>query len=283
MMSVNNNFRKKYSVDELLLIESVMDFSKGENSLQPVAVDLSVIRSLRSRRNMGRLWRARNTKDLAEDLVYSHDPEFFFTTIPNRIRNIILLHELDMSGNRVQKVPSWIKEFASLRGLYLEGNDMSQWEPVIGSLDNLRALNLSANRIALPYDAFIENLELRELDLSGCNYKRINIDLRYNFNLVSLDLSENFLSEFPQDVMDLRALRDLKLNFNHISYIHPNIGYMYQLENLDLSNNRLTELPQELMYLPNLKRVSLWNNSFSSAEIDRIKNQMGDIALFKPK
>ena len=282
-MLENINFGRKYSRDELFLVKSVLEINRAVESEKPVAVDLSVIRLLRSYRNRGNVYRAKNSKALAEDLVYSHDPEYLFEEIPNTLKKISRLQELDLSGNRIKNVPRWVSGLTRLKGLYLEDNKMVHWSSVLSDLETLEALNLSSNRLAIPHNAMENNIGLRELYLAGCYYSHFDLNLDYNTNLRRLDLSENRLSEFPMTVMHSPWITQLKLNFNHIGYIHPDIGYMYQLEYLDLSNNRLAALPTELMCLPNLKRVLLWNNSFSRSEIERIKSEMGAVACFKPR
>ncbi len=111
------------------------------------------------------------------------------------------------------------------------------------------------------------------LDLSGKGLVAVSQSIFSEKNLEVLNLSDNNLSgALPAEVRHLSNLRELDLSNNNFTGVPAEVGQLSHLEILNLSNNPITGLPYEIGNLKNLKILDLRGTSYSSADLDVIKN-----------
>lgn len=168
------------------------------------------------------------------------------TQVPiEALRDLQSLSLLDLSRNRITKIPDGA--FASL---------------------NLATLKLSDNNVSLAPFAF-RGLEdsLKNLNLKGTKQKRIPEAVRGLKTLAFLDMAQNALRELPGPAIGimegLHSLTALNLERNLIQNVGPKAfsGVNDSLSSLSLLNNLITEFPVAAMNTLVELRVSISTRS----------------------
>lgn len=162
------------------------------------------------------------------------------------LRNMFNLTLLDLSKNKITKIPD--DAFASL---------------------NLATLKLSDNNVSLSPFAFrgLEN-SLKNLNLKGTKQKRIPEAIRGLRTLAFLDLAQNALREMPGPAIGvlegLDALTAFNLERNLIQSIGPTafFGVNDTLSSLSLLNNLITEFPTTALSILSELRVRICHQPF---------------------
>lgn len=86
--------------------------------------------------------------------------------VPEGVRNLRELENLNLGRNNIRKLPEWIGELNALKGINLESNLLRQLPQQIGGLRELRIIWLLENRLeALPES--LQGLPLKEMPLDG--------------------------------------------------------------------------------------------------------------------
>ena len=179
--------------------------------------------------------------------------------LPDNIGNLVELHTLDVSHNRLTSLPDTIKELEGLENFYLDYNDFTSIPTSLAKLENLRQLN------------FDENLLVN-----------IPASIANSPYLQSLHLAGNLINRFPRELVDLSYLKRLVLNRNQISTLEYTIlDEFSQLYVLDLRHNPIPEeqIDKALAYLKlsGKKRrkyylsglLSDWEHPYSTRNIDK--------------
>lgn len=110
------------------------------------------------------------------------------------------------------------------------------------------------------------------LNLSSQGLTKLPSDVLDKTSLENLDISNNNLTgALPSEIRHLKNLKTLDASNNQMTGVPAEIGQLDKLEVLDLSNNQLTGLPYELGNLKNLKVLNLSGNSYSTQDLDIIK------------
>ncbi len=117
----------------------------------------------------------------------------------------------------------------------------------------------------------------QSLDLSRQNLSELPKYVVNQVDLQNLDLSYNNLSgALPAEIRQLKNLKVLNISHNKMTGLPAELGQLSQLELLDLSYNQLTGLPYELGNLSNLKTLILTGNNYATADLEIIKNKLGN-------
>jgi hypothetical protein len=160
------------------------------------------------------------------------------------------LRRLNVSGNRLQSLPSEIWQLGRLKHLDLGNNRLRQLDPGVGRLARLESLDLSENRLTtLP------------IELADCA------------QLSHLDLFGNLLTELPAAVLSLVSLVKLDLARNRLESLPGLLNRFARLKELDLSGNRIRRLPAGFDTLPVLRVLHLSANQLAS--IDELVTLLG--------
>ena len=112
----------------------------------------------------------------------------------------------------------------------------------------------------------------KKLDLSNQGLTKISQDVFKKTYLEELNVSGNKLTgTLPAEIRQLKNLRILNVSNNQMTGVPAEIGQLQNLQILDLSNNQLTGLPNELGNLKNLQILNLSGNSYSTQDLEIIR------------
>ncbi len=118
----------------------------------------------------------------------------------------------------------------------------------------------------------VETSDDTKLDLSGQGLTSVSRSVFDRTDIEVLDLSDNELSGALQgEVRFLKNLHTLDLSDNNFTGVPAEVGQLSRLEILDLSNNPLTGLPNEIGNLKNLKVLDLRGTSYSTQDLEVIR------------
>lgn len=150
-------------------------------------------------------------------------------TFPEEILDLAeTLEVLDLSGNRLKRLPRRFSELRELRIAFFSGNDFESFPEVLGECPNLEMVGFKSNRIArMAGDALPSRLRW-------------------------LILTDNRLESLPEELGRRPRLQKLMLAGNRLSSLPEDLATCENLELLRLSSNRLEGLPGWLWTLPSL-------------------------------
>lgn len=152
------------------------------------------------------------------------------------------LSHLDVSGNRLVKVPDgW---FAS---------------------KTLGGCRISNNRLERLPDGLAQCRGLQSLDVSTNGMKRF--DAGEWPDLVQLSMDENRLTELPLEIGNFRKMKYLHLAGNHLTKLPDSMAAMTELVELRLSFNDLKSVPEFLAKLQHLRYAGLDGNLIPQDEL----------------
>jgi len=124
--------------------------------------------------------------------------------IPESIRDLTALENLNLGRNRISAVPRWIGQLKALKGINLAGNRITQLPSEIAELRDLRILWLQGNKLkGLPTG--LRDLQLKELPLNG------NPALQLPTSIIERSPEEVLRYYFESRADEGRPLLELKL------------------------------------------------------------------------
>jgi len=197
--------------------------------------------------------------------------------------NLNSLTELDLSNNKIKKLPDSISQLTSLLCLNLSQNQFEEFPEIITKLTSLIILKITFNwlqkipktisklRFLKQFDLALNPLKefpesvnmlntLTILNLSSTELTEIPESITELKFLKVLGLSNNQFKNFPDSISKLTALTDLYLADNQLNEISASISDLTSLAYLNLSGNQLIEIPISITNLINLVKLDLTNN-----------------------
>ena len=182
--------------------------------------------------------------------------------IPDEFGNLTQLQRLNLKGNRLLHVSSQVSKCVQLNCVNLAGalRLCSQIPSALFSLVDLQCLNLSDNFFTeIPQEVFSLH-HLTALIIQRNALLRLPDNLFTLPQLEHLELSENYLEQLPETIGNLCYLTYLGLDQNHLLEIPDELCNVLSLVTLIAGSNRLTKLPENICRLINLQQLMLENN-----------------------
>jgi len=127
----------------------------------------------------------------------------------DQIRNLTRLTSLNIEFNRIKEIPIDIKQFTSIRQLWVGYNVLTSLPHELGALPALDLLNFESNKLERPPEDVLMQGSAVVID-----YLRRMYAARDTFKL---DLSAFRLRAIPPEITEFETLRELYLNENDIS------------------------------------------------------------------
>lgn len=146
------------------------------------------------------------------------------------------LEILDLSGNRLSRLPDDLPRLHKLRILFCSDNPFTELPAVLGACPALEMVGFKANRI--------ERVPAAALPTR----------LRW------LILTDNRIAELPEAIGQCANLQKLMLAGNRLTALPESLAQCRRLELLRIAANRLTALPEWLLALPRLSWLAFAGN-----------------------
>jgi len=180
--------------------------------------------------------------------------------IPEQIRNLTSLEDLNVSFNLLEGLPEWIGEFTALKVLRITDNQLKTLPNSIGGLTSFEGLYARGNQLETLPETVGKLKSLKVLELYQNNLTTIPEAIGNLTNLELLDLHENQLTTLPNSIGDLKNLKKLRLHKNQLKNITESIGGLQNLKTLNLGNNLLGYLPLSIGNLTELELLAVSRN-----------------------
>ncbi|NWW36014.1 MFHA1 protein, partial [Panurus biarmicus] len=225
--------------------------------------------------------------------------------LPPRLAELGCLEELDLSFNRLRRLPEGLGRLRHLRTLDVDHNLLPSFPAPLLELTALEELDCSGNRHlgALPEGiAALRRLKilwlsgtglaslpeglcqlsaLESLMLDGNRLQALPAGFGRLQRLKMLNLSSNLLGDFPSAILALSSLEELYLSRNQLTVLPPHLCQLHQLRTLWLDNNRIRYLPDSIVLLHSLEELVLQGNQI--AILPEGFGQLSRVTLWKIK
>ncbi|NXX33931.1 MFHA1 protein, partial [Nicator chloris] len=225
--------------------------------------------------------------------------------LPPRLAELGCLEELDLSFNRLRRLPEGLGRLRHLRTLDVDHNllpsfpapllELSALEELdcsgnrhlgalpegIGALRRLKILWLSGTGLASLPEGLCHLSALESLMLDGNRLQALPAGFGRLQRLKMLNLSSNLLGEFPSAILALPSLEELYLSRNQLTVLPPHLCQLHQLRTLWLDNNRIRYLPDSIVLLHSLEELVLQGNQI--AILPEGFGQLSRVTLWKIK
>ncbi|NXJ52077.1 MFHA1 protein, partial [Spizaetus tyrannus] len=225
--------------------------------------------------------------------------------LPPRLAELGRLEELDLSFNRLRRLPEGLGRLRHLRALDVDHNLLPSFPAPLLELAALEELDCSGNRhlgalpegiaalhrlkilwlsgtglAALP-EGLCQLSALESLMLDGNRLQALPAGFGSLQRLKMLNLSSNLLGEFPAAILALTSLEELYLSRNQLTLLPPHLCQLRQLRTLWLDNNRIRYLPDSIVLLHSLEELVLQGNQI--AILPEGFGQLSRVTLWKIK
>ena len=187
-----------------------------------------------------------------------------FISLPQALRRLTGLQELDLGNVSVSTISEWLSDLVNLTHLDLQGNELTVVPDSLGNLTALTSLDLQGNQLTVVPDSLGNLTALTSLDLQGNQLTVVPDSLGNLTALTSLDLQGNQLTVVPDSLGNLTALTSLDLQGNQLTVVPDSLGNLTALTSLDLQGNQLTVVPDSLGNLTALTHIGLSANPLRS-------------------
>jgi Leucine-rich repeat (LRR) protein len=177
--------------------------------------------------------------------------------VPKGLTGLDSLEELNLSGNRLNKLPKFLNEFHNLMLVNLSYHHLRRDKMKTNT--TLKSMNLSHNRMKNMPFSLAGFSGLRSLNLSYNAIRTIDKDIGGS-KLLTVNLYSNHLDHIPELVFGHTALVNLDLSHNDIDTVSPDIERMKSLTDFSLWDNQVAQLPNELGRLTSLSTIYLQDN-----------------------
>ncbi|NXP73989.1 MFHA1 protein, partial [Ramphastos sulfuratus] len=202
--------------------------------------------------------------------------------LPEGLGRLRHLRALDVDHNLLPSFPAQLLELAALEELDCSGNrHLGALPEGIAALRRLKILWLSGTGLATLPEGLCQLSALESLMLDGNRLQALPAGFGSLQRLKMLNLSSNLLGEFPAAILSLPSLEELYLSRNQLTLLPHRLCQLHQLRTLWLDNNRIRYLPDSIVLLHSLEELVLQGNQI--AILPEGFGQLSRITLWKIK
>ncbi|XP_069711792.1 malignant fibrous histiocytoma-amplified sequence 1 isoform X2 [Phaenicophaeus curvirostris] len=202
--------------------------------------------------------------------------------LPEGLSRLRRLRALDVDHNLLPCFPAALLELPALEELDCSGNrELGVLPEGIAALRRLKILWLSGTGLAVLPEGLCQLGALESLMLDGNRLRALPAGFSNLQRLKMLNLSSNLLGEFPAAVLALPGLEELYLSRNRLTLLPARLCQLRQLRTLWLDNNRIRYLPDSIVLLHSLEELVLQGNQI--AILPEGFGQLSRVTLWKIK
>jgi hypothetical protein len=180
--------------------------------------------------------------------------------LPDSITELLNLTELNLSFNRLKKLPVRIGFMYKLQWMPLNNNQLTELPVTFGALTALQKIDIECNKLRILPENLENMLSCHSLNANRNHLIRLPRCLSRMPSLATLSACWNELSYIPQELFSSKTITCLRLGTNSIKRISERIGDMTQLQELILDYNHIAKLPLAMWKLKSLKIFRMEGN-----------------------
>lgn len=197
---------------------------------------------------------------------------------------------LQISNHKLKEIPEEVFTLAeNLRNLDLSKNKITRVPEDLSMFKFLKQLNLSTNMIQVLPESLANLKKLELLNVSFNSLASLPKSITTLSNLKQVYLNDNKFKVFPKELIGLNNIEVVDLSNNKITEIPKGMSKFYAME-LNVSQNEISMLSDDLHEAPRLKILRLEENCLSLDVItpsllrdSKIHTINVDGNLFEPK
>ena len=185
-----------------------------------------------------------------------------------RGRQATSLTDLNLSNNKVRRVPESIGRFESLKKLSFNNNQVEYVSNKLSSLRSLEEIHFYKNKLQSIPEPVYSLPKLKVIDLYFNEIEKADVRLNQMKSLEVLYLSNNRIVSLPDNLGQMEQLRELYLHNNRLINLPPTIGTLPALTVLRVNDNSLLEFPPFLFQLEKLENLDISHNEMTSLPLN---------------
>ncbi|PLX04891.1 MAG: hypothetical protein C0595_01530 [Marinilabiliales bacterium] len=239
--------------------QDVLDFRKSKHEIDSIrnAYFLKRIEAKSADRDSIRLLLINKNPD---SLSYLYLNNYYFDELPD-LSKFNRLKTIKATNNLFEKLDKKSLKSDSLKKLILEANNLRRIKFPRNS--NLRSLNLSSNEFKRIPRSIRKLKNLEVLTITNNNIKRIPRFIKRMDKLKELDLSGNNIKLSKSSVKRLSNIEVILLIGNNLECLPENIGDLKSAKKINLAKNSISDLPSSFSKLSELNHIIFYKNNFS--------------------
>jgi len=242
-----------------LFSQDVLDFRKSKHEIDSLrnVYFLKMVEAKSADRDSLKLVL---TKLNPDSLNYLYLSNYYFEELPDLSR-FNKIRTLKASNNLFEKINKKDLNSDSLTKLILDGNKISKIKFQRNS--NIKSLDLSSNEFKRIPRSIRKLKNLEVLTITNNNIKRIPCFIKRMKNLKELDLTGNNIKLSKSSVKRLSNIEVILLIGNNLESLPDNIGDLKSAKKINLAKNNLSNLPASFANLSELNHIIFYKNNFS--------------------
>nr|AIL02134.1 leucine-rich repeat protein 6 [Azumapecten farreri] len=198
----------------------------------------------------------------------------------------LIVNDLDLSNNRLGKIPIAVRYITELKGLDVSFNGMSGFKDA-EQIETMKQIGDTLVRFAFGSSPDIDEWpttlrhfpRLEELNCTAGDFSLMSINSFYGYenSLRKLNISNTYLYSVPLAFGRLNYLTELTLNHNHlIGDFGMNVpivsSYLTHLSKISIDDDNITMFPDILGRFRNLTEISMNGNDLKFVSEDSAKS-----------
>lgn len=167
-----------------------------------------------------------------------------------KIRQLVNLRVLDISGSRITALPPEIEHCTQLHTILANASPLATIPPSIGKLRKLRNLNFGYCKIKILPEEMGELVGLWSLSLGSNQLNDLPASFSNLKNLEFFSIAGNQFSIFPEEALEMITAHNLWIHGNNITWIPPEITRMKNLGRLLVDKSEIENVAEIEQLIP---------------------------------